>query len=303
MSNCPIAPKLSDYVKIEGAKFTVEDFCETLDGGQAFRWHRTAQFTDIQPEYFGVFGRNFAKLKLDSNGEVWGAFRLDGNPASKHAKELSDYLDCGTDYKEIRHRLHSTRDPAMMQALEIHPSLRILRQNPAEAIICFICSSSKRIVQIKQCVQLLAEKLGDELSDGVFALPGFDKIAAAPIETLRACKLGFRADYLKKTAEKIQRDNFDPMSLRELPYAEAKEYLTSLSGIGDKVADCILLFGASRFEAFPVDTWIKQAMTELYSTPPDAKKIRAFAAEKFGDLSGFAQQLIFAAKRKNLIKK
>ena len=156
-------------------------------------------------------------------------------------------------------------------------------------------------MQIKQCVQLLAENLGEELSEGVFALPGFDKIADAPIEVLRSCKLGFRADYLKKSAEKIRRDKFDPMSLRELPYEDAKSYLTSLSGIGDKVADCILLFGASRFEAFPVDTWIKQAMTEIYSTPADAKKIRAFAAEKFGDLSGFAQQLIFAAKRKNLI--
>ena len=121
------------------------------------------------------------------------------------------------------------------------------------------------------------------------------------METLCECKLGFRAGYLKKSAEKIVADGFDPDSLREIPYAEAKKYLTSLSGIGDKVADCILLFGASRFEAFPVDTWIKQAMTEIYSTPADAKKIRAFAAEKFGDLSGFAQQLIFAAKRKNLI--
>ena len=301
MSNRLYPPKLSEYTKIEGARFTAKDFCETLDGGQAFRWHRTDQFTDATPEYFGVFGNNFAKLKLGSDGQVWGAFRLDGKKISEHAKELAEYLDCGTDYESVRKRLRASRDPAMLRALEIHPSLRILRQNPAEAIICFICSSSKRIVQIKQCVQLLAENLGEELSEGVFALPGFDKIADAPIEVLRSCKLGFRADYLKKSAEKIRRDKFDPMSLRELPYEDAKSYLTSLSGIGDKVADCILLFGASRFEAFPVDTWIKQAMTEIYSTPADAKKIRAFAAEKFGDLSGFAQQLIFAAKRKNLI--
>ena len=86
-----------------------------------------------------------------------------------------------------------------------------------------------------------------------------------------------------------------------MPYREAKKYLTSLSGIGEKVADCILLFGAAKMDAFPVDTWIRKAMSELYGTPDNPDEIREFAAQKFGAHAGFAQQLIFAAKRKNLL--
>ena len=150
-------------------------------------------------------------------------------------------------------------------------------------------------------MRLLSEELGQPAGGGRHALPSFSDIAAAPDDTLRDCKLGFRSAYLKKSALKIISDGFNPDSLREMPYPDAKKYLLSLSGIGDKVADCILLFGAYRLEAFPVDTWIKQAMTNLYSTPQNPDKIREFAAGRFGRYAGFAQQLIFAAIRKNLI--
>jgi len=296
----PIGKKInwSNYEKIDDITFVKDDFCETLDGGQSFRWYQSDDSTQEEPCYVGTFGKRVAKLKLDSSGRIWVAM-----PANSKCdiKDIKEYLDGGTDYKNIRKFLRDTKDSIMLKALSIHPTLRILRQSPSDAIIGFICSSSKRIVQIKQCVHLLAETIGDEIDSKVHALPTFEQIDNAPIEKIRACKLGFRADYLKKTARKICADKFDPMSLREIPYAEAKKYLISLSGVGDKVADCILLFGASRFEAFPVDTWIKKAMTDLYSTSEDADKIREFAAVKFGDNAGFAQQLIFAAKRKNLL--
>ncbi len=288
------------FEKLEGISFKKSDFCETLDGGQSFTWDNfDADKNKFDAAYEGVFGGRALRVALDKSGNVHFSSPVDKYEGA--GNELFEYLDASTDYAPIRIALEKTGDANIRKALKIWPTLRILRQSPAEAIICFICSSSKRIIQIKQCVRLLSEKLGQPAGGGRHALPSFFDIAAAPDDTLRDCKLGFRSAYLKKSALKIISDGFNPDSLREMPYSDAKKYLLSLSGIGDKVADCILLFGAYRLEAFPVDTWIRQAMTNLYSTPQNPDKIREFAAGRFGRYAGFAQQLIFAAIRKNLI--
>ena len=288
------------FEKLEGISFKKSDFCETLDGGQSFTWDNfDADKNKFDAAYEGVFGGRALRVALDKSGNVHFSSPVDKYEGA--GNELFEYLDASTDYAPIRIALEKTGDANIRKALKIWPTLRILRQSPAEAIICFICSSSKRIIQIKQCVRFLSEKLGQPAGGGRHALPSFSDIAAAPDDTLRDCKLGFRSAYLKKSALKIISDGFNPDSLREMPYSDAKKYLLSLSGIGDKVADCILLFGAYRLEAFPVDTWIRQAMTNLYSTPQNHDKIREFAAGRFGRYAGFAQQLIFAAIRKNLI--
>ncbi len=289
----------TDFRPLGVPKFTPSDFAETLDGGQSFRWYADAGTNSDNPQFTGAFGNTAAKLKLDGAGEV--LYSVPENASPDAARKIAEYLDADRDYAALRQSLFDTADAHMRAALRIYPTLRILRQPPAEVLMCFICSSSKRIVQIKQCVKLLSENFGEEIADGIRALPSFEKIADADISKIRKCKLGFRAEYLKKSAQKIVADSFDPNGLREMPYREAKKYLTSLSGIGEKVADCILLFGAAKMDAFPVDTWIRKAMSELYCTPDNPDKIREFAAQKFGAHAGFAQQLIFAAKRKNLL--
>ena len=290
------------FEKLGGIEFTERDFCETLDGGQAFVWNK-ADCPNFAAAYEGVFKKLAVRLALDVSGNVFYSLPQDALAPAKSAaeSEIKKYLDADTDYESIRRSLAQTGDKNIAAALGIWRTLRILRQTPEEAIVGFICSSSKRIVQIKQCVGLLSEKFGEYVGGGRHALPSLEVLADAPEAAICECKLGFRARYLKKTAEKIRADKFAPDSLREIPYPEAKKYLTSLHGIGDKVADCILLFGAARFEAFPVDTWIKQAMTNLYNTPPSPDKIRDFAARRFGANAGFAQQLIFGAIRKNLL--
>lgn len=268
--------------------FTPEDFAETLDGGQSFRWTR------IDGGAFeGVFEKTAARLAL-RGGRVFASFPECAD-AERAMESLGLYLDCGRDYAAIA---RAQDDPRALKAARMYGTLRILRQSPAEAIMCFICSSSKRIVQIKQCVALLAQLLGEPIpGSGHNALPSFERIAGAPEETLRSCKIGFRAAYLKKTAQKILSDRFEPESLRQMPYAQAKKYLLSLHGVGEKVADCILLFGAAKFEAFPVDTWISKTMAELYSLE-NPKSAREFAAKRFGPHAGYVQQLLFAAVRK-----
>ncbi len=283
-----------NYNKVKNIEFTPNDWCETIDGGQAFTWNYIGN-----NEFEGVFSNIVAKARLVKN-KVEVAFLKNAN-IKYSLKEFEKYLDTNTNYAQIRSTLADTGDEYMLKALQIYPSLRILRQKPSEAIICFICSSSKRIVQIKQCVKLLSAKFGKHLGNNFYTLPDFQTLANANINDILECKLGFRANYLQKTAKKIVADNFEPEQLLEMPYDEAKKYLCSLSGIGDKVADCILLFGCSRFEAFPVDTWIRQAICQLYNTPDNPKKIREFASKKFPNYAGFAQQLIFAAKRNMLI--
>ena len=262
------------YCVIEGVEFSRRDWRETIDGGQAFTWFET----DTPDEYCGVFSGVAARVRLE-NGKLRAAFPENADQ-KKCAAALAEYLDAKTDYRQIRSALADSGDENMHKALQLYPTLRILRQNPAEAIIGFICSSSKRIVQIKQCVKLLSEKFGEEIGCGLHALPTFETLANADLGDILACKLGFRAKYLSETARKITADGFDPLELREMDYPDAKKYLTSLSGVGEKVADCILLFGCSRLEAFPVDTWIKQAMHDLYATGHDPKKIRLFAAKR-----------------------
>lgn len=277
-------------------RFNTADFCETLDGGQAFTWH-ACEFdkSRFAAAYEGVFGFYAARFFLDLKGETWVEC-LNGETDKVFLAAADAYLDGARDYEKLKAALPIAKDKVLDVSLRARPALRILRQSPQEAIIGFICSSSKRIVQIKQCVGLLSKNLGLGIGSGFHALPDFETIDRADISEVRACKLGFRADYLKKSARKIVSDKFEPANLVSMPYAEGKKYLLGLSGVGEKVADCILLFGAAKFEAFPVDTWIKKAMKDIYGLEKE-DAIREFAAAHFGEHGGYAQQVIFAQKR------
>ncbi len=289
----------SDFKKLEAApRFTPADFRETLDGGQAFTWRALPDFENASNflcAYEGVFANNAARIFLGKDENVY--YSQSKRIGRDISADILFYLDSARDYDAVIKSLPLKKDEHLREGVKAYPTLRILRQAPKDAIISFICSSSKRIVQIKQCVGLLSENLGEEITGGFFSLPDFEKIADADISELRACKLGFRADYLLKTAKKITADNFAHAELGSMPYADAKKYLLTLSGIGEKVADCILLFGAAKFEAFPVDTWIKKAMSDMYGISNPAH-IGGFTQKHFGENAGYAQQVIFARIRK-----
>jgi len=277
----------SEFQTLDSVFFTPADFAETLDGGQAFGWYIEEKNT-----YVGLFDSHLFKLRLNEFGKVEFSHKKNSHPKIK--EHIEKYLDAKRDYELLRKKLFKIKDSHLEKELHARPTLRILNQPIQETIIAFICSSSKRIVQIKQCLWLLRKNLGEHIAGDFYALPTFEKIANAPLEKILDCKLGFRAKYLQQSAQKILNDSFDVNQLKVMPYAETKKYLTSLSGIGDKIADCILLFGAQRFEAFPVDTWIIKSCERLYGiSKPD--EIRAFAKNHFGEYAGYAQQLLFAS--------
>lgn len=272
---------------------------ETLDGGQAFRWRRAADGT-----WQGLFGSSAVRLSLDPRGSLhWSApaeLAAATDPALKH------YLDLGRDPQALADSLPWRSDAHLARCLAEFPGLRILRQPFGETLLGFLCSATKQIVQIKQMLALLAERHGMPLLSnssqptGHRSLPTWSQLALIPEADLRACQLGFRARYIHQTAQIIAAQPGWLDETEALPSAAAKERLCSLPGVGEKVADCVLLFGAGRLEAFPVDTWILKAMAARYGLHGwKPAQVAHFGRTHFGPLAGLAQQYLFAYERRH----
>jgi N-glycosylase/DNA lyase len=182
--------------------------------------------------------------------------------------------------------------------------LRILRQPFGETLLGFLCSATKQIVQIKQMLALLAERHGapggSQAAPKLHRLPTWTELAVVPETELRACLLGFRARYIAETARFLAANPGWLEATEQAPYPLAKERLCSLPGVGEKVADCVLLFGAGRLEAFPVDVWILKTLARRYGLDGwKPAQLAQFGRAHFGPLAGLAQQYLFAWERKH----
>ena len=284
---------------------------ETLDGGQAFRWNRQADHT-----WLGIWGTHAVALRLDPAERLqWSA------PAALRTTTpaaLARYLALDRDFTALTDTLPWRSDPHLARCVAAFGGLRILRQPFGETLLGFLCSATKQIVQIKQMLALLAQRHGQPIVGAAGPpsiadqprslksvpptlpnrLPTWAELAEIPEADLRACLLGFRARYIAETARFLARHPGWLEETETLPYLQAKERLCSLAGVGEKVADCVLLFGAGRLEAFPVDVWILKTLARRYGlegwrTPPLAQ----FGRVHFGPLAGLAQQFLFAWER------
>jgi N-glycosylase/DNA lyase len=265
---------------------------ETLDGGQAFRWRR-----DEQDVWTGAWARHVVQLRLARGKLEW---RAPADAANATGTALSLYLGTAQDWTAHEDTLPWRSDAHLARCLSVYRGLRILRQPLGETLLGFLCSATKQIVQIKQMVALLAERHGAPLAPGWHRLPTWAELAAVPESELRRCLLGFRARYIRETALHLAAHPGWLEETEALPYPEAKARLLELPGVGEKVADCVLLFGAGRLEAFPVDTWILKALARRYGlagwTPV---QVAQFGRAHFGALAGFAQQFLFAWERRH----
>jgi N-glycosylase/DNA lyase len=264
---------------------------EVVDGGQTFRWARS-------PDGFwqGVWAGCVARLKpAEDGGLLWSAPQ---ELAGIVVEELPAYFGAALRFDRLVDDLPWRSDAHLARCLQAFPGLRLLRQPLEETLLCFLCSSTKQIVQIKQMVELLAQRHGREIVPGIHRLPTWTELAAISEEALRSCLLGFRARYVNLTAQFLAEHANWLSQLGQLPYPEAKERLRELPGVGEKVADCVLLFGAGRLEAFPVDVWITKTMELRYGlegwTP---QQIAHFGRVHFGAQAGLAQQYLFAWER------
>ena len=183
--------------------------------------------------------------------------------------------------------------------------LRIVRQDPWECIAHFILSTNSNIPTIRKRIRLLSEKYGISVgNNGSYTFPGFDILASADISDIMTCKTGYRGPYLLKTGKFIRENPSFLTKIDTLPYPDAKCELMTLSGVGPKVADCVLLFAYQRYEAVPIDVWIKNIIIRRYFShiaDEEQKKISyedisVFCRLYFGKHAGYAQQFIYAAR-------
>jgi N-glycosylase/DNA lyase len=275
---------------------------ELLDGGQAFRWSR-------QPDghWLGVWGDCIAAIRRDEKTGLiqWRA------PIALHTRvgaELPHYLGQHASFDTHIEALPWRSDNHLARCLETFPGLRILRQPFGETLLGFLCSATKQIVQIKQMMELLATRHGHPLgvlpesektpARVVHRLPTWTELATVPENQLRECLLGFRARYIHETARFLSAHPGWLEETERLPYLDAKTRLCSLPGVGEKVADCVLLFGAGRLEAFPVDVWILKTLALRYGlTDWKPAHVAHFGRTHFGPAAGLAQQYLFAYER------
>jgi N-glycosylase/DNA lyase len=263
------------------------DLAATLSSGQAFRWEWQA------PHWVGVIGSRWVRLR-----------QAPGSLTAQTAQPVPDW-DWLTHYLQLEVDLHEVvrafpDDEPMRAAVAACRGLRLLRQDPWECLASFILSSTKQIVQIRQIIACLCERYGEPLvvgpgSRAACAFPSPARLARATEADLRACKMGFRAPYLRETAGLIAGGQFDLGRVQQLPLEIARAELMQLPGVGRKIADCVLLFAYGFESAFPVDVWVMKALRQLYfpRRRVAARRLHRFAAEHFGPRAGYAQQYLF----------
>jgi N-glycosylase/DNA lyase len=270
------------------------DLAATLDSGQAFRWRQQGDF------WAGVIGHNRVRLKQEHDG----IFAQTDRPV-EHWDWLREFLQTEIHLEKILETFPN--DEPMNCAVTACRGLRILRQDPWECLASFILSSTKQIVQIRQIVAQLCECFGRPLTDPAggkdrdippdlhYAFPSAEKIASLTEAQLRNCKMGFRAPNLLGAARHVAEGKLNLARLRHLSYEEAQTELMKLRGVGEKIADCVLLFAYGFDSAFPVDVWIERALQTLYfpKRRVSEKKLLHFAATHFGPHAGYAQQYLF----------
>ena len=265
-------------------KFHVNNFNlkHTLECGQTFRWQK------IDNYYYSVWNNKLIKVKQQDNYLITNSNKT----ILTYLLRLDD--DLNKIYKTI------SKDKTIKQAIKQFKGLRLVREDPFQCIIPYICSANTNIPNIKMQVFNLSKKFGKKIN-GFYSFPAPKKLAKASIKQLKECKTGFKAKYIKKTSQMIVKKEFDLNKIKSLDYRAAKNMLTELPGVGNKIADCVLLFAYGRMEAFPVDVWIKRIMQNIYFKNKNIsnEQIVLFAQNYFNSYAGYAQEYLFYwAKKK-----
>lgn len=285
--------KEQKYVIDNCTTFELKDIFEC---GQCFRWNK-----EQDGSYIGVVNNNVIKVTKNENEITFKSVGED------NLKELvTYYFDLERDYDSIKEKL-SKIDENMKKSIEYGKGIRILNQDLWETIISFIISANNNIPRIKGIIDRMSKAYGKEIifeGKNYYTFPTVDELSKASIEDLRKLGLGFRDVRVYETTKIIQEKQVDLDYLsKEKDFNKVRNVLLTLPGVGPKVADCILLFSSlKRWEAFPIDVWVRRVMNELYIGNEDETKVKKeqiekIAYEKFGSLAGIAQQYLFYWKR------
>ncbi len=276
------------------------DLRRTLDSGQAFRWHWESNGAK-PPIAVGILGRHVVRLTQDPGGmSPQGGIRLLSPDTPETRRAICRYLGVVPRAGHPRNAEAAfAADPVLARVLPHTSGISLLAQDPWEILISFIVSQNNNIPKITRSIEGLARVLGEPLGKGMFAFPSPERLAGARMRTLAACSLGYRAPYVRAAARLVAEGRLDLTVLSAMDQGSAREALLQIPGVGEKVGDCVLLFGLGHRTAFPVDVWVKRAVERFYfgNRRCTTGQIQSFARSRFGHLAGYTQQHLFAYAR------
>ena len=272
----------------------------TLCCGQAFRWNKQGEW------WYGIVRENAFKIRQIDNDLEFENVEMDF---------VKSYFGLYDDLPKIL--LQISKDKHTKRAVETFKGLRILRQDPWECLISYICATIKNISAIKQMLSNLCKKFGDRIyfdEYDFYMFPTPERLAKATAEELAKCGLGYRAKYVSETAKMVYENRYEFEGLRRIAYEKAKEELLNFPGVGLKVANCVLLFSLGKLEAFPVDVWVKRIILKYYAsyfpnefirkisgkkslTSSEYKELNLFGQRYFGYYAGYAQEYLYHYER------
>jgi N-glycosylase/DNA lyase len=261
------------------ARLRISNFSlkDTLECGQFFR------YTKVMGAYLVQSSNTLFSLRQEGDNLFYEGVEED---FLIHFFSLDENLD--SILKEI------DQDPAIRQTIQRYRGMRLIRQDPWECLLSFLCSSAKSIAHIRSIIESLCRTSGERISFGSYLGYGFPEPACIRSEVqLESVRAGFRTRYLVKASRCIDRHQL--LSLKDLTYREARQRLMNLAGVGKKVADCTLLYSLDFLEAFPIDTWIKRGLEQVYfkGRKTGEKKMEEFVSNHFGAYAGYAQLYLY----------
>ena len=275
-------------------KFSI-DIDNSINSGQVFLWEKDGK------DWYGLNGQDI--LKINKNGAI---------KSIRNSK--TEFFRNNDNIHEIIKSI--SRDKTVKKAVKEYEGLRIFKQDPFQCMISFIISSNSNIQKIKSSLEKITRKFGTKVKiedKEFFVFPKPEKIGNASINEIKACGVGYRASFVKEAAKMVTLKKIDFEYLKKCDYNEAKKNICSVPGIGNKVADCIMLFSLNKLEAFPLDTWMIKILEKYYSkefkieTKTITQKQYELLHEKivnhFGPYCGYAQQFLFKMERENYNKK
>lgn len=260
---------------------------DTITCGQIFR------FREVNDYYIVILKDRVVKLRYDN-----GILYVESNNEENLKEVIEYYLDLNRDYNSINQQLIN-KNPNLKDIIEYSSGLKMIQQDPFETLISYIISANNRVLMISKVVDNISRYYGKKVEfegEEYYLFPDVNDLKDCTKEILRNLKTGFRDEYIYEVVNKILNGNFDLNSIKDMDTSDALAYLQSNKGIGEKVASCILLFAYSRFDVFPIDTWVKKYMKDNFNIE-GVKNIKDYSIESYGKYSGLVIQYIFNYSR------
>lgn len=264
---------------VEITEFNEFNLEETFECGQCFRWQKTKENT-----FEGVAFDKYLQIIEEKDKII-----LVNTSENDFNNIWKKYFDLDLDYNKVKSDLGKINN-TMKIACDYAPGIRILSQDYWETLCSFIISQNNNIPRIKGIISRMCEEFGKEICNGIYSFPSADVLSKLSEDDLKPLRSGFRAGYILDAAKKVAGKEIDLESIKNMDIVSARLELQKIKGVGPKVAECTLLYGFHRLEAFPMDVWMKRAMKELFAR---------MIPEDFGCYAGIAQQYIFNYSRTN----